>query len=76
MGGVAGIGRSGLPGPFARLSPRGAHRWGPPADPPAPFRRALDSLRRRLVAPALAAEGLSDPAGEAVSEAVVLRFRR
>jgi len=75
-GGVTGIGRAPVPrdaeGGFRRRP--GWAAAGPVIRPPA--RLALTALRERLVAPALAAEGLADPGGDEPADAVVLPFRR
>jgi hypothetical protein len=63
-GGVAGLGRAALP------------RHTPGVGSPRAVRLALGALRARLVAPALVAEGLADPAGAPPPEAVILPFRR
>ena len=74
-GGVAGIGRAPIPRQPEEASRR---RSGWAADPVIrpPARLALAALRDRLVAPALAAEGLAEPAGAEPADAVVLPFRR
>lgn len=75
LGGVAGIGRAPLPRQAEEPLRRRWSRAGDPVIRP-PARLALAALRERLVAPALAAEGLAEPAAAEPVEAVVLRFRR
>jgi hypothetical protein len=74
-GGVAGVGRAPIPREAA-AGPRRAPGWAADGLIRPPARLALQALRERLVAPALAAEGLADPADIEPVEAVVLPFRR
>lgn len=74
-GGVAAIGRAPIPRQSDKAS-RPRPEWAAGPTERAPVRLELAALRERLVAPALAAEGLADPVGTEPVEAVVLPFRR